>query len=236
MKSRTSFFNGTVFKKDFTRFLPVWSLYTVFLLLAAVLSLHGIDAVSAAFLMGNDSLPSMAGVNFLYAAVCAMTLFGDLYVPRMCNALHAMPLRRESWFMVHGLAGLLFSVVPNLAVVLVSLPALGQYWYVGFIWLGIVELQYLFFFGAALFAALCAGSRLGMAAVYGILNGCSMLLLGLTNLLYAPLLYGVVITEAPFLTACPLYMLTHQEYLNFHMRDEIRSGAMPLFSGVVHGS
>ena len=29
MKSRTSFFNPTVFKKDLTRFAPTWALYTV---------------------------------------------------------------------------------------------------------------------------------------------------------------------------------------------------------------
>ena len=29
MKSRTSFFNITLFKKDITRFAPLWVLYTV---------------------------------------------------------------------------------------------------------------------------------------------------------------------------------------------------------------
>ena len=37
MKSRTSFFNPTVLKKDITRFAPLWGLYTVFMLLAVFL-------------------------------------------------------------------------------------------------------------------------------------------------------------------------------------------------------
>ena len=34
MKSRTSFFHKTVFKKDLIRFAPAWGIYTIFLLLA----------------------------------------------------------------------------------------------------------------------------------------------------------------------------------------------------------
>ena len=33
MKSRTSFFNPTAFRKDILRYSPVWALYTIFLLL-----------------------------------------------------------------------------------------------------------------------------------------------------------------------------------------------------------
>ena len=34
MKLRTSFFNGTVLRKDITRFAPVWGLYSIFTLMA----------------------------------------------------------------------------------------------------------------------------------------------------------------------------------------------------------
>jgi hypothetical protein len=59
----------------------------------------------------------------VYALVCALTLFGDLFNSRMCNAIHALPLRRESWFCTHALTGLCFSVVPNLVFALLMMPA-----------------------------------------------------------------------------------------------------------------
>ena len=37
MKSRTSFFNGVIFRKNLTRFAPVWGLYTLCLLLGLML-------------------------------------------------------------------------------------------------------------------------------------------------------------------------------------------------------
>ena len=37
--------------------------------------------------------------------LAALVLFGDLDNPRMCNALHALPLRRETWFFSHAAAG-----------------------------------------------------------------------------------------------------------------------------------
>ena len=36
MKLRTSFFHKTVFKKDLTRFAPVWGCYLIFMLLAVI--------------------------------------------------------------------------------------------------------------------------------------------------------------------------------------------------------
>ena len=36
MKSRTSFFNKTVFKKDLTRFAPAWGVCTILMLLALI--------------------------------------------------------------------------------------------------------------------------------------------------------------------------------------------------------
>ena len=38
----------------------------------------------------------------------AQLLFGDLYHSRLCNALHAMPVTREGWFLTHSAAGLAF--------------------------------------------------------------------------------------------------------------------------------
>ena len=110
MKSRTSYFNGTVLKKDLTRFAPVWALYGVFLLLCLTLLFDEEPGRMARSLM--DLFSGMSLVNLLYAGLCAALLFGDLFNSRLCNALHALPMRREGWFLTHVTAGLLFCLIP----------------------------------------------------------------------------------------------------------------------------
>lgn len=209
MKLKTSFFNGTVLKKDITRFMPVWAIYTIGLVMFQMLRM-GTDSepIYRACNMASYQIHSMAVVTFLYAGSCAVTLFGDLYVPRMCNALHAMPMRREGWFLTHTVAGLLFGLIPNLLAALVTVPMLESYYYVAFLWLGGVMLQYVFFFGLALLCVMCAGSRLGMVACYAIANFFSMFIYGLVNTFYIPLLYGVVLNSKPLELLCPVWQIT----------------------------
>ncbi len=213
MKSRTSFFNGTVFKKNITRFAPVWALYSAFLLMIMVLM--AIDNNSFYFASNiADSIMPFAIVNFCYALVCAQLLFGDLYNSRMCNALHAMPLRREEWFVTHVISGLLFSLIPNTAFAIICLPLTQELMAVPFLWLAAVTLQYLFFFSSAVLAAYCVGNRFAMALVYIILNGFSLIAYWLVETLYAPLMYGVIIREDIFRVLCPVVnMFAEKQYV-----------------------
>ena len=128
MKSKTSFFNRTIFLKNMTRFFPVWVLYTIGLLLTLVL-LRGVSpSLNYAQRVRNlgECINIFALFNCGYAMLCAQLLFGDLYNTRMCNALHALPMRRETWFLTHVLSGLSFFFIPNLLFTLLSLPMLGN--------------------------------------------------------------------------------------------------------------
>jgi len=203
MKSSALFFNKTVFKKNITRFAPVWALYSVFLLMLMVLL--AIDNSSFYFARNvADSIAPFAIVNFCYALLCAQLLFGDLYNSRMCNALHAMPLRREDWFMTNVLSGFAFSLVPNTVFAVICLPLVGDLLIIPFLWLAAMALQYLFFFGTAVLASYCVGNRFAMALVYIILNGFSLIVYWLVETLYAPLMYGVIIREDVFYTLSPV--------------------------------
>ncbi len=183
-------FSKAVLKKDLTRFAPAMALYAVFMLLLFFVYLtqgdiYWIvrDVASAAQLM--------AVFNFIYAPVCAQLLFGDLFNSRMCNALHAMPLRRETWFGTHVVAGLLFSLLPNLLVTLISALVMGEFYYVAFAWLLASSLQYLFFFGTAVFCSYLVGNRFAMGIVYLLVNFFSMFVYWLVDTLIRPLLYGI---------------------------------------------
>lgn len=215
MKSRTSFFNATALRKDITRFFPAWVLYGVFLLLClSIITGFGTSRAEAAYALG-ETVNGMVVINFLYALLCAQLLFGDLYKSRMCNALHAFPLRREGWLCVHVSAGLLFSFVPNAIAALIAMPLLGQHWNVAPVWLLVSSLQYLFFFALAVFSAQCVGSRFALAMLYGICNFLSLIIAWMVNALYLPLLRGVVMDVSGFVRFCPVVQMMQSGYVRF---------------------
>lgn len=209
MKLRTSLCNPTALKKDITRFAPVWVLYTVglFMILTVVL-MEETEYYRASNLA--DTLSLMASINLCYGLLNAQLLFGDLFSARHCNALHASPLRRECWFVTHLIAGLLFALVPNTLMTLVALPMLGAGRIVAAWWLLAVMMQYLFFFGVAVFAALCVGNRFAMLLIYGIVNFFSLIVYWFYYSIYEPLLHGIFMEATPFTLFCPVWTMTEQ--------------------------
>ena len=205
MKSRTSFFHKTVFKKDLIRFAPAWGIYTIFLLLAVV-SLSNLGHAYYRLQNVSDCIMAMSWINLFYGAIVAQLLFGDLYNSRLCNALHALPLRRESWFATHVASGICFSLLPSLAIALIALPVLRleSGWTAIFWWLLASELQYLFFFGTAVLCVMLAGNRLGQLALYGILNFAGLLTYWMAYAVYQPFLHGIQFSEEPFMLICPI--------------------------------
>ena len=217
MKSRTSFFDRTVLKKDITRFAPLWALYLIGGLMIAISSGFNGDEI-------NEWLGGLGVVSFLYAMLTAQLLFGDLFNTRLCNALHAMPLRREGWFFTHVTAGILFSLVPNL---LISLALMAQFisrnalWYIAFIWLLGMELHYLFFFGLAVLCMMVTGNRFAAVAVYLIVNFLSMIALWLSTTIFQPMLYGVVIRTEVFAPFSPVVgLFQEQDYFTILHGEE----------------
>lgn len=206
MKLRISCFDRTVFRKDITRFTPLWAIYLIGGLLVMLTNLAGKDPHPAAYDLASTIGP-FSVINLIYAALCAQLLFGDLYNSRLCNALHAMPLRRETWFATHIISGLCFSLVPHFIGTVLMLPMLSHVAVVGWIWLLGMTLEFLFFFGLAVFSALCAGNRLAMAAVYAILNFASMIAYWFVTTIYEPLLYGVSINDEIFALLSPVVQM-----------------------------
>lgn len=199
MQSKTSCFNKTVFKKNLTRFAPVWVLYLLCLLLGMMMLYAGDGEAQGYWFADNMSemIQLMAFGNLIYAPLVATLLFGDLYNNRMCNALHAMPLRRESWFLTNVVSGLVFSLLPTAVMALLSVPLLMSTcvvnaWQIGLMWFAGVNLEYLCFFGIAVFSAFCVGNRFAMAIVYAALNCGAYVVYWLIDTLYTPMLYGVV--------------------------------------------
>lgn len=200
MKLRTSFCNKTLLRKNITRFAPLWGIYQLCLLVGLGLMYMNADNRIVNFWFASymaQCIQVMGLVNLFFAPLVAMLLFGDLYNGRMCNALHAMPLRRETIFATNVASGLLFSLVPTAVMALLSMPLLMATvvrgaWKIAILWYIGTNLEFVCFFGMAVFCIFCAGNKLGFSALYAVLNGGAFLLWSIVNMLYTPMLYGVV--------------------------------------------
>lgn len=230
MQKTTSLIHKTVLKKDITRYAPVWAGYTVVLLLG----LFGMWRTPV--YMAQDilqSMQSMGIINLIYGGICAAFLFMDLYSGRLCNALHAFPIRRETWLSTHILSGFLFSFVPNLLMTSLSCAILWEYSYVAFIWLAVSTLQFLFFYGSAVLCALCAGNLIGMGTLYGIFHFITVLVLFAVDILYVPLLHGVRLDEDAVLRYFPTNQFTDFDYVWYEVIDRAKdpTGIFKGFNG-----
>lgn len=225
MKLKTSFFNTTVLRKDVTRFAPLWGLYTVFMLMFVLLIWADENEPARFATNAPYILQSMGIVNGVYGGLCALLLFGDLFQSKMAGSLHAMPLRREGWFLTHTAAGFLFCLVPNgLGAILASM-ILQEYCYLAFIWLGVMLLQFLFFFSVGAFSAQCAGNKMGAIAVYGLFNLLAVLAAFLMETFYTPVLYGIETNWEAICRHSPVVNFSVSQYVDVRY-DNINGAAV----------
>lgn len=227
MQSKKSCFNRAVFRKNLTRFAPVLALYTLLLLMMLLMARNQVsDYVPEYFFLNQvDGIIQMMGpINLIYAALMAQLLFGDLYTPRMCNALHALPLRRESWFVTNVVSGLVYSLIPTAVAAVVLIPMLMETifvgaWKIAFWFFLAANLEFICMFGIAVFSAMMVGSRFTMVAGYGLLNAGAYILYWFIDTVYTPMLYGMVTPSSFVQRLTPLYYMM----LQFVKPDELRN-------------
>ncbi len=213
MKSRPRFFDKTVLKKDITRFAPAWVLYSVMGVMIACIVLRESGGERNAANVLNTCVGIFSVISMVYSFIVAQLLFGDLFKSQLCNALHALPLRREGWFLTHITAGLLFGFVPNGIIALFSAIFCGTYWYAAFLWLAGMLLHYTFFFGLSVFCIHLTGQRFAAVVVYGICNFLFIVLAWLTDVILIPMFFGLQLDMDPFILFSPVVELCQaQDY------------------------
>lgn len=192
MRSATSYFNGTLYRKTLARFWPLWGLWAVGWLFLAPLRLlnsyftdYAWRATSArdSLLWDAQNLPEIltSGVflALFFAILCAMAVFGYLYNSRSACWTHALPMRREALFTTQYLAGLSMMLLPLLAAAVLTavvevsflpMESWGVVLSALLTWLLAQCGLCLFFFSFAAFCAMFTGHILALPAFYGILN------------------------------------------------------------------
>ena len=199
MRFGKSCFNATLYKKNLTRFWPVWSLYLGIWMFVLPLDLVLSRYTNPALRFSQRHVLQSIGeaglvLSVAVALLTAVAVWSYLFNNRSTCLMHSMPVRREGLFLTNFLSGMTFFVGPNLVVFLVTLLAemLSGCLVVGPLvtWLIAVTLMELFFFCFATFCAMFTGHILGLPAYYGILSVLPMALVALLDAAFDRFVFG----------------------------------------------
>lgn len=210
MKSKTSFFNTTIFKKNISHYWPVWALFLCYLIFMLPIRIW-LSASDYQNYYGDITVPDVARQYqtignvvssavipipyFLFAMVAALVVFSYLYNARTANMIHALPVNRFELYVTNYISGIFFLIVPELivflAAVIVSLAnQITSIEYL-FWWLLCTVGVSFFAYSMAVFVVMFTGLLLAMPFYYLILNflyvGCYYLL----HLVEQVLCYGL---------------------------------------------
>lgn len=243
MKSKTSCFNTTIFKKNFTHYWLLWLAWTAYLMLQLPLCLwlrmngngdyyyYG-EVVEP----GQKALAAMAHVVraglspfpvFIMSVLAALAVFSYLYRSRTANMIHAFPVDRKELYVTNYFSGLLLLLVPEIVTFMVSVLVCianqitcTQYL---FLWLVYIAGVTFFAYALAVFVAMFTGQILAVPVYYFIVNYLYVGCLLVVNHVIALVSYGIVDQWNPGVTCIlsPLYYLNNNLRANAVYENEL---------------
>lgn len=207
MPCKRSFFSPTLFKKNLTRFWPLWGLTSLagamiplWLLLGLVANQGTLQYNSHMAEDFTEMLYTVVAygvpiITIAYAILCAMLVWGYLMNARSVGLMHTLPADRTCLFVTGTASGLAMMLIPYVITgTLVSLIAL--FW--GFMDFKAVCLTALAvillavtYFGIATFCAIITGNIFAVPALYALLNFLSLMVTALFSSLYTGFFLGV---------------------------------------------
>lgn len=198
MRSVRSWFNSALYKKNLTRFWPIWGSYLAIWLfmfpIALILDNYGNPVRFAHRYVLEDIVEVGLPLAVAFALVAAAAVWSYLCNNRSVCLMHTLPVRREGLFLTNFLSGMTFMIGPNLVVFVLTLLAelaVGEVDVFSLVvWLASVSLMEVFFFSFATFCAMFTGHILGLPIFYGILNGLAAGLVALIDLALSRFVFG----------------------------------------------
>ena len=183
MQSKTSYFNPTQFKKNLTRFWPLWggaSLLGVLAPLALLVEMiqAGFDVavkpLEMTLALYNTLAYIVPVVSLLYAVLCALAVWHYLYNARSVSLYHSLPITRRGLFLTNFLSGMAMMLIPYAvtgALTILVFALAGCFEPAGILVtiLGVIGDSF-FFFAFATFVAFITGNPFACAAFYLIFN------------------------------------------------------------------
>ena len=203
MQSKTSFFNGTLFRKNLTRFWPLWGgasflgcLFPLALLLQLMRGwvdlINPLAVTEAYYSVLCYAVPIL---SLLYAILCAMLVWSYLYNSRSVGMMHTLPITRRGVFITNFLSGMAMMLIPyaitGALCVLISL-AYGVFEPMGvLVTIRGVLGESFFYFASATFVAFVTGNLFALPAVYFLLHFLAPLLDWLLSMFAGNFIFGL---------------------------------------------
>lgn len=204
MPSKRSSFNWTLFKKDLSRFWPLWGgvtlagclipLYLLLELMSRTSPVKDLSLDFVRFLYGAVTAFAPAFI-MCYAILCAMVVWSYLCSARSVGMMHALPVDRRCLYLTGTMAGLAMLVIPF--AVVGGLLCLVMACFGGFAPLAVLEtvaavlLMILLFFGLATVCAMITGNIFAIPVLYLLINFLAPLLDALVGSMTSLFLMGV---------------------------------------------
>lgn len=236
MKSKTSCFNKTIFKKNITHFWPIWLMillwnlfFLPFMIYNSSMRYQAINDVSAkelAIWRANDIL-SLVQVFmnpipiFVFSVIAVMAVFSYLYNGRSANAIHSLPVTRKELFITNFISGFLFLAVPEAVGFLIGIlvGALCGYTSMNYLLMGLLFALGLsfFFYSFTVCIAMFTGQLLAVPIFSLIINflyvGFKRILIFLMEFIS----YGLTgnFSDGNFNVLSPLYYLSNAVGVNY---------------------
>lgn len=230
MQSKTSFFNRTLFRKNLSRYWPLWGFasFVGFLAPAALLvrviqsgetSVAPLRVREIYYYLLSDAVPI---VSIAYAILCAMAVWSYLYNARSVGMMHSLPIRRQGLFLTNLLSGLAMMAIPylvagGLGTLLFACCGGFDAWGTLATILAVIG-QSVTFFGLATFCAFLTGNIFALPVLYFLLNFLAPLGDWLCNLFARGFLFGFTADYSGTVDfLCPMVYLTQRLYVNTEM-------------------
>ena len=238
MQSKTSFFNRTLFRKNLSRYWPLWGFasFVGFLAPAALLvrviqsgetSVAPLRVREIYYYLVADAVPI---VSIAYAILCAMAVWSYLYHPRSVSMMHSLPIRRQGLFLTNLLSGLAMMAIPylvagGLGTLLFACCGGFDAWGTLATILAVIG-QSVTFFGLATFCAFLTGNIFALPVLYFLLNFLAPLGDWLCNLFARGFLFGFTADYSGTVDfLCPMVYLTQRLYVNSEY-ETVRDSAL----------
>ena len=206
MKLKTSFFNKTIFLKNVTLYWPIWTIYTLVLLISQPLTLwvYYNDGYrytplttlqKTEYMVENMNLQTCIWMISIMAIVTGMAVFNYLYNTRTANMIHSLPVDRNQLFGTNVISGLAFMVLPQIFSFLVTMflclaNGVTRIEYLG-LWLLIHIGISVLAFSMVTFCAFFTGRFFALPVYVIVLNGLPYLFYAIVNYVVASFAYGV---------------------------------------------
>lgn len=204
MQSKTSCFNGAVWRKALSRCWPLWAGTALILFFSMPFLIARVDPHAAHGDMSVaqivEEIPISATMSLplfacLFGLVFAAATFDYLFSKRSTGMMASLPVRREGLFLsgfAAGLtmllsAGLLSAVLAALLALTKGVHATGAI----AVWLGVYAAEVVTFYGIGVFCAMLTGHILVLIPLYLLVNFGGVVLSGMLQYMARLLLIGV---------------------------------------------